>query len=88
VSSNGEHSICAFCGEPLLPDEDRADIITLDAHRECALRNVMGGIGHLLDHAHFCGGELGPDAGLDRRTSSLLVDVWIHRLGVEAASER
>jgi hypothetical protein len=76
---------CASCGEPIRPGEDRADIITMDVHRECALRDVMGGIGHLLDHAHFCSG-VGPDAGLDRRTSALLVDVWIHRKGVEAAA--
>jgi hypothetical protein len=78
--------ICAFCTEPIEWGEERADILTMDAHRECALRNVVGGIGHLLDHAHFCKGELGTDAGLDYRTSALLVDVWIHRKGVETAS--
>ena len=75
--------ICAHCSEPILPSEERAEIITMDAHRECALRSVVGGIGHLLDHAHFCKG-IGPDAGLDYRTSALLVDVWIARKGVEA----
>lgn len=78
--------ICADCLEPILPGEDKADIITMDVHRECALRSVIGGIGHLIDHAHFCKG-VGPDAGLDRRTSALLVDVWIHRKGVEAATK-
>lgn len=53
--------ICYYCEEDILP-ENRADIITLDAHKECALREVLGGIGHHLDHAHFCKGELGPDA--------------------------
>lgn len=71
--------ICFHCKEEILPNEDRADIIYMDAHRECALRNVLGGIGHILDHAHFCTGPLGPDAGLDYRTSALLVDVWVHR---------
>lgn len=77
--------ICAHCRETILADEDRADIITMDAHRECALRSALGGIGHLLDHAHFCHSELGPDAGLDYRTSALLVDVWVARKGVETA---
>lgn len=77
--------ICESCNEPILPGEDRADIITMDVHRECALRNVMGGIGHLIDHGHFCREKHDPDAGLDRRTSSLLVDVWIARQGVEEA---
>lgn len=76
--------ICASCNEPILPGEERADIVTMDVHRECALRDVVGGIGHLIDHDHFCSG-VGPDAGLDRRTSSLLVDVWVARKGVEAA---
>jgi len=79
--------MCGYCGEAILPGEDRADIITMDAHRECALRSVLGGIGHLIDHAHFCRSEAGPDAGLDYRTSALLVDVWVTRKGVEAASE-
>lgn len=77
--------ICASCNEPILPGEDVADIINRDVHRECALRDVIGGIGHLIDHPHFCRG-VGPDAGLDRRTSALLVDVWIARKGVEAAT--
>jgi len=77
---------CMFCGEP--PEGDRADIINRYAHRECALRSAVGGIGHLIDHAHFCQGELGTDAGLDYRTSALMVDVWIHRKGVEAAVEK
>ncbi len=76
---------CFHCNEEILPTDDRADIITMDAHRECALRSVIGGIGHLIDHAHFCKG-VGPDAGLDYRTSALMVDVWIHRNGVEAAT--
>lgn len=42
-------------------------------HRECHLRSVVGGIGHLVDHSFFCHGELGTDAGLSYRASSLLV---------------
>lgn len=77
--------ICAYCSEAILPGEDRADISNMDAHRECALRSALGGIGHLLDHAHFCRG-VGPDAGLDHRTSALMVDIWVTRKGVEAAA--
>jgi len=77
---------CFHCGEPIHSYEERADIITYDAHRECALRMVIGGIGHLIDHAHFCRSDAGPDAGLDYRTSALLVDVWVKRKGVEAAT--
>lgn len=76
--------ICTWCNEPILIGEARADVVGMDAHRECALRSVVGGIGHLIDHEHFCHGEKGPDAGLDYRTSALLVDVFIHRKGVDA----
>lgn len=78
---------CYLCEEEILEGEDRADIINVDAHRECSLRSVIGGIGHLIDHAHFCRG-VGPDAGLDYRTSSLLVDVWVARKGLEDAVSR
>jgi hypothetical protein len=74
--------ICALCEEPILEGEDRANVRPMNAHRECMLRNVIGGIGHLIDHEHFCSG-VGPDAGLDYRTSALLVDVWIWRKGVD-----
>ncbi len=77
---------CYLCRETITPFEERADIVTMDAHRECSLRSALGGIGHLIDHGHFCRGELGPDAGLDYRTSALLVDVWVTRKGVEAAA--
>lgn len=42
-------------------------------HRECSLRSVMGGIGHHIDHARYCAGEFGTDAGLSYRRSALLV---------------
>jgi hypothetical protein len=47
-------------------------------HRECSLRSVLGGIGHHVDHERYCHGELGPDAGLPIRVSSLLV--WRHHV--------
>lgn len=78
---------CAHCREPITDSDERADILTMDAHRECALRSALGGIGHLIDHAHFCHSETGPDAGLDYRTSALMVDVWVKRNGVKTAVE-
>jgi hypothetical protein len=74
---------CILCGEPM--DGEESASVLQPMHRICALRNVIGGIGHLLDHDHFCTGKRDPDAGLDYRTSALLVEVWIQRKGVEAA---
>jgi hypothetical protein len=56
--------------------------LAADMHRACSLRSVVGGIGHLLDHDHFCMG-VGPDAGLDYRTSALLVEIYVARQSVE-----
>lgn len=65
---------CAYCRERIRAGENGA--ITPNGfvqHRECSLRAVLGGIGHHVNHAHYCGGELGPDAGLSYRASALLV---------------
>lgn len=42
-------------------------------HKECSLREVMGGIGHLLNHRQWCVERGDPDAGLSLRRSSMLV---------------
>jgi hypothetical protein len=66
--------LCMYCREAV----QEGDQGTINAggwigHRECGLRNVLGGIGHLVDHLRYCKGDLGPDAGLTRRQSALLV---------------
>lgn len=68
---------CALCSEPL-DDEPSASGVQ-PMHRACALRSVTGGIGHHLDHEHFCVRLGDPDAGLDYRTSALLVDELLTR---------
>jgi hypothetical protein len=70
-------NVCAWCEEPVREgDSGRITDTGLTVHRECSLRTVMGGIGHLVDHERYCHG-IGPDAGLSRRASSLLVwDYW------------
>ena len=52
-------------------------------HRECLLRSVSGGIGHLLDHHRYCVVEGDPDAGMTFRESALCVDELIARFGVD-----
>jgi hypothetical protein len=54
-------------------------------HPECALRSVLGGIGHLTDHEHWCNGVGDPDMGLSYRESALRVAAWVAEHGVEAA---
>lgn len=65
---------CMYCREAIEADDNGAIMPNgFVQHRECSLRSVWGGIGHLVDHARYCGGELGPDAGLPYRVSALLV---------------
>lgn len=65
---------CMGCQEHFRPGDNGAIMPNGFAqHRECALRTSMGGIGHLVDHARYCHGELGTDAGLSHRLSSILV---------------
>jgi hypothetical protein len=46
------------------------------------LREVLGGIGHLIDHEHYCLVMHDPDAGLTYRESAKLVATWVEIKGV------
>lgn len=82
---------CLFCDEPMtLADKPGLPIGVMRksgptveyAHRECQLRDVMGGIGHLIAHEFWCGAPRhDPDAGLTYRQSALLVDAWVAIVG-------
>lgn len=77
------YPICYYCGEQIRPGEDIApgdlwvDGRPTKTHRECSLRAVMGGIGHLENHQHWCLHMKDPDGGLSYRESALLVDNWV-----------
>jgi hypothetical protein len=64
---------CVHCREQIAADDNGAVLYGGIVHRECHLRVVMGGIGHMVDHARYCRSDLGPDAGLTYRASALLV---------------
>jgi hypothetical protein len=57
-------------------------------HRECSLREVIGGIGHLIAHEYWCRQHHDPDAGLTYRQSAMLTDLYVHLVGVERAAAR
>lgn len=82
-----EPVVCFHCGELILPGEDLdpgtlwVDGKPTKPHRECSLRAVIGGIGHLSNHAFWCVEKHDPDAGLTYRESALLVDQWVHDHG-------
>lgn len=73
-------STCEFC-------EPTAGVTfnPRDQHVACALRSTLGGIGHLMDHAYWCGERGDPDAGLSYRESALFVAEWVQAHGIDAA---
>lgn len=90
---------CPLCEEPIELGEVRRNelppSITLytpegprQAHRECMLREVMGGIGHHIAHEYCCTQLNDPDAGLTRRQSGLLVDAYLRVVGLDNAVQR
>ncbi len=72
---------CAFCSEPIAEDDQGSFVGTgsgpAPMHRECSLRSAVGGIGHLTNHAYWCGEQGDPDGGLSARQSALMVWNWV-----------
>ena len=74
---------CPICDEIVV--RDSRTLYTpegpMQAHRVCMLRDVMGGIGHLIAHEYWC--ERGdPDAGLTKYQSAQLVAAYVHIVGI------
>lgn len=86
--------LCPLCEELVsvfdLPDAQRVGGLGGNrmAHRECLLREVLGGIGHLENHAYWCNEMHDPDGGRTFRQSGLEVDAWVRKHGVAATAER
>jgi hypothetical protein len=78
---------CPLCDEPILEGEPLSPTI-MPMHQECGLREVLGGIGHLLDHEHFCVRGRDPDGGFTYRQSARFVMMWVEIYGTEAAVDR
>lgn len=86
---------CPMCGEPCTrtwvpePVAIHTEEGLRYAHRECSLREVIGGIGHLIAHDYWCGEPRhDPDAGLSYRQSAKLVDAFVAVVGVDEAASR
>jgi hypothetical protein len=72
-----ELGTCELCSEPLTAQDDIHPVMPGAAHRECLLRCVLGGIGHLENHAYWCLEKHDPDGGRTYRQSALEVDEWV-----------
>lgn len=65
-----------------MPSMSMPSIMTaVPVHRECSLRDVLGGAGHFQDHDYWCVGLSDPDGGLTPRASALWVWEWVQRNG-------
>jgi hypothetical protein len=66
---------CLLCGE-FVDATEMASATFADAsgrrraHADCALRSVLGGWGHFVDHAFWCKTVGDPDGGLTYRESA------------------
>lgn len=80
--------ICVLCNDPITGPPANSSNLAQPMHQECALREVLGGIGHLLDHYHFCVDRQDPDAGLPYRVSAILVDAYVQAVGTKSAVSR
>lgn len=78
--------MCLLCGEPITNNQDARPISDGHgpklAHRECLLRSVYGGIGHLEDHQRWCVEAGDPDGGRSYRQSALEVEGWVMKYGI------
>lgn len=82
--------LCINCEEPIEEDQQGTFIYAIEdgvmtpkpSHKECSLRSVLGGIGHMKGLCTCNGGNTDPDENLSYRTSALLVWEWVRDHGV------
>lgn len=88
--------ICLYCEEAveegdsgeIMPfgqlGEDRKTMsfTTVAVHQECALRQVVGSIGHLKKQCSCYGGTEHDDLGMTRHEAALAVRAWVAEHGV------
>jgi hypothetical protein len=76
---------CPMCGEAIV-DTTTTPLFTPDgprrAHTVCMVREVLGGIGHLIAHDYWCTQRDDPDAGMTKYQSAQLVDAYVRAVGV------
>ena len=74
---------CILCMEPIEVQHRLGQ-----AHSECLLRSVLGGIGHHEDHQRWCVQENDPDGGRSFRQSAIEVELLVEKLGMEAVLKK
>lgn len=69
--------LCAFCGEEIREGE-RANLIQGgDLHHECAMRSILGSVGHQLHKCPCYGGTEEDPPGMTKRQAAMAaVELW------------
>jgi hypothetical protein len=89
IHFGGDRRQCVLCDEDIGAYEAWVPLNAVQyAHHECALREVLGGIGHQIAHEFWCLDKRDPDAGLTFRQSARLVVALVDVLGIEEVSRR
>jgi hypothetical protein len=80
---------CILCDEPILEYDAWAPMnAKQNAHHECSLRSVLGGIGHQIAHEYWCKQRHDTDAGLTYRQSAKMVSALVDVIGIDAVARR
>lgn len=86
---DGNSGICILCDEGIAPYDAWVPLNPVQqAHHECSLRSVMGGIGHHIAHEYWCIVRKDPDAGFTWRQSAKMVAALVDVIGIDAVTER
>jgi hypothetical protein len=74
---------CLWCDEPLGENGPRGEIdpVALRMHRECALRSVIGSVGHQRGECSCYGGDVEDPPGMTRREAARVAMLhWAEQL--------
>ncbi len=76
--------VCAYCHEPILPDEPRPQIEGPPVHLECGFRMVYGSVGHNEKHCSCHGFVDHSEDGMTLREAAKAS--WTHFLASHASN--
>lgn len=72
---------CGWCTEPIRDGDDGVFIDSLAFHYECNLRQIIGGLNHLMGICSCCGGAAEPDPPelSKRQAAQAAIAYWTER---------
>jgi hypothetical protein len=71
-------SVCAWCDEPIAPDDRLAPNCQAPTHYECGLRAAVGSLGHQRKLCSCYGGTYDDPPGATRRQAAIAATLFFH----------